>query len=235
MRQPAEPQAHDILTAAQVGQRLRQQLRHLGLGVAEARQHQNAPRPRRPRKVTEQQERGRIGPMNVFQHHQHRPPLTHACEQIRHRGVQTVAFGVRIRLDRRGELIDPHGQLGQQPRQLAGSGAQHSLQLTRLDRSNPLLERGHERPVGRRHNRIAFTVKDECAISGGRGRKLPHQAALARPRLAAEQHHPATLALLSRQQRAQHFELDRAANEGKRRRDAERGRKIVHGAAPEAR
>ena len=52
---PAEPQPDDVVGAAQVGQRLRQRVRHVGLGVAERGEQQQARAPAGPREVAQQQ------------------------------------------------------------------------------------------------------------------------------------------------------------------------------------
>ena len=68
-----EPQPHDVVGAAQVGERLRERLRHVGLGVAEGGEQQHARAPGGAREVAQEQERRGVGPVPVLDHEQHRP------------------------------------------------------------------------------------------------------------------------------------------------------------------
>ena len=229
-REPGQPQPHDVVGAAQVGERLRERLRDVGLGVAEGGEQQHARVARGPREVTQEQQGRRVGPVPVLEHEQHRPAAD-AGEQVGHRRVQAVALRVRIGLDRRRQLAHAERQVGQQPRQLAARGAERRAQLDRIDDARQVVERLDERPVGRPHDRVAGAVEDERAAAGRLARELAHQAALARAGLAAQQDDPPALALRHGHERPERLQLGRAADEWKRRRETERAGKIVHAAA----
>ncbi len=124
-----EPHPHDVVGAAQVGERLRQLARRVDLRVAEGAQQQHPPAPARARQVPQQQQRAGVGPVAVLQHQQHggcrRPaPASSGGD----RGVEPVAFGVRIGDGRRRQSGHASGEVGQQPRQLAGGRAQLGAQ-----------------------------------------------------------------------------------------------------------
>ena len=209
----------------------RQRLRHVGLGVAEGGEQQNAGVPGGVRQVAQQEERRRVGPVPVLEHEQRRLPARDAGEEVGYGRVQPVALGIRIGLDRRRKLTDPNGQIGEEPRELAASGAERRPQLGRIGDPRQVVECLDERPVRRPHDSVAGAVEDECALSRRLAGELPDKPALARTRFAAEQHDPAALAVGPRHQRAQQLQLGRATDEREGRGEAKRGRKIVHGTA----
>jgi hypothetical protein len=223
----AQPQPDDVVGAPQVGERLRERLRDVGLGVAERRQQHHASVAGGPRQVAQEQERRRVCPVAVLEDEQHRPAAD-AGQQVGHRGVQPVALGVGIGLDRRRQIRHAERQVRQQPRQLTAGDAERRPQLDRIDDARQVVERLDERPVRRAHDGVAGAVEDERA--GGRRvvGELPHEAALARAGLAGQQNDPAALAVGHRHQRAQRLQLRRAADEGERRREAERAGEVVH-------
>ena len=155
----------------------------------------------------------------------------HPGEQVGDRRMQSVALGVGVGLDRQRQLAHPLGQIGEQPRELAARGAQRGPQLGGVDLARQVIERLDERPVGRGHHRVAAAVEDERTAAGRLARELAHQAALARAGLAAQQHDPAALALRHRHERPKGLDLGRAADERKRRREAQRPGKLMHVAA----
>ena len=215
-----QPQPDDVVGAAQVGERLRERGREVGLGVAEGGEHQH-PRPAGGAgQVTQEQERRRVGPVPVLEHEQHRARrLTPASRSVtavcsRWRSVSGSA------LTGCGSSPDPLRQVGEQPRQLAARGAQRGPQLGGLDLTRQVIERLDERPVRRVHDRVAAAVEHERAGAGRLACELAHQAALARAGLAAQQDDPPALALRHRHERAQRLQLGRAADERKRRREA---------------
>ena len=124
--QAGEPQPHDVVRPAQVGERLRERLRHVGLGVAEGGEEQQARAPGAARQVAEKQERRGVGPVPVLDHEQHRALAADSREQVGDRRVQPVALGVRIGLDRGRQIADPGRQVGEEARELAASGAERA-------------------------------------------------------------------------------------------------------------
>ena len=167
--------------------------------------------------------------MPVLEHEQDRAGAE-PHEQLGHGGVQAVALGVRIGVDRCGQVADAGRQVGEQARELAPRRAQRDAQLGWVDDARGVLERLDERPVRRTHDRVAGAVEDEGAGPGRLGRELAHQAALARAGLAAEQDDPAALALGHRHERPQRLELRRAPDERERRGEAQGTWELVHGA-----
>ena len=223
-----EPQAHDGVGAAQVGERVRERRRDVGLRVAERGEQEEARVPGRPGEVAEEHERRRVGPVAVLEHEQDRAPPD-AAEQVRHRGVQAVALRVGIGLDRRRQLPDTGRQVGQQPGELPAGGAERVPQLGRLEHAREVVERLDERPVGRAHHRVAGAVEHERAAPGRLEGELAHEAALARAGLAAEEGDPPALVLPRRHERPERGQLGRAPDERERRRGAQRPREVVDG------
>ena len=163
--EPGEPQPDDVVGPAQVGERLRERLRHVGLGVAEGGEHEHARAAGGARQVAQQQQRRGVGPVPVLEHEQHRPSAGDAGEQVGHGRVQPVALGVRIGLDRGRQLADPGRQVGEQARELAAAGAERRPQLGRLGDPREVVERLDERPVRRAHDGVAGAVEDEGAVA----------------------------------------------------------------------
>ena len=64
--QPAEPQADDVLGSAEVGERLRERLRHVGLGVAERGEQKQARITAGSREVPQEQQCRSVGPVSVL-------------------------------------------------------------------------------------------------------------------------------------------------------------------------
>ena len=116
--QPREPQAHDVLGAAQVGERLAQRVRHVG--VAERRQQQQPRAPAAARQVAQQAERRPVGPVHVLEHEQHGLVVTDAGEDVGDRGVEAVTDRVGVRVRR---VAGPHREVGEQARELAAGRA----------------------------------------------------------------------------------------------------------------
>ena len=220
--------AHDIVRAPEIRERLRERLRNLVLCVAEGGEQQHAPSPSGLCELTQQQQRGRVRPVPVLDHEHYRTPLADPLEKIRHGRVQPVAFGVRVGAHRRrqsGELLT---EVGQQANQLAPGRAERGSQLVLVEHRRQALERLRERPVRRVHDCVAGSVQHERTGLRRLGGELADEAALARTRLAPQQHHPAALALGRRQQHAQLLQLGGPANERKRRGNSKWSRKLGH-------
>ncbi len=217
--EPGEPQPHDVV-AAQVGERLRQRVGDVRLGVAVGGEHED-PRLGGAREMAQEQERRCVGPVRVLEHEQGRTLPRDAGEQVGHGAVQAVALGVRVGVDGRRQLAEPRAEVGQEPDQLAARGARRLAQLGRGERPGELVERLDERPVGRAHHGVAGAVEHEQAVARRLGGELAHEPALARSRLAAEQRDAAALAVGTRNQRAEPLQLRGATDERERRGDAQ--------------
>ena len=118
-----EAQPDDVVGAAQVGERLRDGLGDVGLGVAEGGEQEHARVAGGARQVAQEQERRGVGPVAVLEDEQHRAGAE-PHEQVGHRRVQTMALGVRIGVHRRRQVADARRQIGEQPGELAARRAQ---------------------------------------------------------------------------------------------------------------
>jgi hypothetical protein len=94
--------------------------------------------------------------------------------------------------------------------------------------ANELVERLGEGTVGRVHHGVARAIQHEHPVGGQRLRQLPHEAALARSRLAAQQRQPTALAGLARNERPQRRELRRASDERRGRRESQWAGELLH-------
>ncbi len=225
---PASRSRDDVLGAAQVGERLRERLRHVGLGVAEGREQQHAGVSGGARQVPQEEQRRRVGPVPVLEHEQHRPAPADAGEQVGNRRVEAEALGVGIGLDRRGQLADPGRQIGQQPGQLAAAGAERGAQLGGIgDPRRGWSSASTNGPVGRPHDGVAGAVEDQRAI------RAPPRAANSRtsrllpspgspPSSTTRRPSPSARGI----RRARALELGRAPDERKGRGEPERAREV---------
>ena len=232
--EPGEPHSHDVLGAAQVGERLRQLRRQVGLGVAEGREEQQAGAPGRAGQVPQEQKRRGVRPVPVLEHEQDRPSAADVGEQVGDRRVEAVALGVGVGLDRLRQLADQGRQIGQQPGQLAAAGAERGPQLARPrspapgDRAPRRRARRASAPPRRRRRRGRAPLRPRpgrrtrapggsCPAPGS-----PASSATRRPS-------PSARGI----RRPELLQLGRAADERRGRGRAERARKVrdlsVHG------
>ena len=177
--------------------------------------------------MTQEQKRRGVGPVRIFQHQQRRAALGDAGQQVGDGGVQPVALGVRIGLQSGRAIAQPGAQIGEQPRELAAAGADGGAQLLGLGGTRQLVERVDERSVRVPHLGVAGAVEHKYAVPRRLAGELPHEPALPRAGLAAEQDYPSALPLGARQECPEPLQLGRAPNERKRRGEAERAWKIV--------
>ncbi len=226
--QTSEPQPYHSLGAAKIDERRRQRLRHLGLGVTEGRDEERASIGCPARQVAQEQERGRVGPVAVLDHHHQRRATTRRGEEVADGAVQPVALGVRVGRHRRRQLTDPARQIWQEPRELAAVRAQRGLQCGLIDASHELPDRVDERPVRTPHLGVARAVEHERPGRRGIVRELADEPALARPGLASHERESQTLPVHAGHQRTQRRELAGAPRERKRRSQAKRSRELAH-------
>ncbi len=223
--QPTEPQADDVLGSTEVGQRLRERLRHVGLGIAERGEQEHASITARLREVPQEQQGRSVGPVSVLDDQEHWTLFGHRREELRDGRVEPVALGVGIRLDGWRQLAGALAEMRQQPGELTASRAERRTQLVRLDRPRETVERLHERTVGSVHDLVAGAVQDEHAGARRVDGELAYEPALARAGLAADENHAAFLAGGRGHERAEKLELGRASDEWRSRREAERAGK----------
>ena len=105
--EPGKPQPDDVIRPAEVGERVREGLRHVGLGVAERGEQQHACVSRGACEMAQEEQGRRVGPVPVLEHEQRRPAAGDADEEIRDGRVQPVPLGIRIGPDRGRKLADP--------------------------------------------------------------------------------------------------------------------------------
>ena len=201
VRERGQPHPHDVV-AAQVGQRLGERVGDVRVRVAE-RGEQQQPRPARAREMSQEQQRGRVGPVAVLEHEQCRAPPRDAGQQVDDRGVQAVTLRVGVGVPSRRGLAE----VGEQASQFTRSGRERRAQLVRVERADQLVERLDERPVRGANHGVGGAVEDQHARVGGLGGELAREPALAGPRLTAEQDDSPLLAVRSREQRPQTLEL----------------------------
>ena len=130
--------------------------------------------------------------------------------------MEAVALGIGVRAHGGGHADDPCREVGDQPGELAAAAAERGADLLRVDRPGERLERLDEGPVRRADDRVAGAGEHQHAIARGVVGQFAHEPALARARLAAEQHHAAALTLGAGDQRPQLLELGRPTDERKR-------------------
>ena len=222
-REPGEAQPHDVVPA-QVGERLRERLRHVGLGVAEGGEQEHARRPG-PDEMAQEVERRGVGPVAVLEHEQRRPAPGDAREHVGDRRVEPVALRVGVGVGRAWTLGGARRQLGQEARE---SFAPAHAQLVGAHRPRQLAERLDERPVRRVNHGVAGAVEHERAVARGLGGELAHEPALAGAGLAADQDRPAAFPGGARHEQAQPLELGGTPDERERRGDAERTEQVRH-------
>ncbi len=203
LAEAAQVQAHDVVGAAQVGERLGELCGDVGLGVPERGEQEHAGLARRPREVAQEHERRGVRPVPVLEHEQQRLPASCAREEVGHRRVQAMTLGVGIGGDRRQQAVDAGGQIGHEPAQLATGAAEVRAEHVGVGTPHELIERLREGPVGGLHDGVACAVEHEHPFRGELVREFAHEAALARSGLAAHQRQPATLSHPARGERAQ--------------------------------
>ena len=226
--QTGEPHADHAFRAPQVGERGRQRLRDLRLGVAERREDE----PVRVRctagEVAQEQQRRRIRPVGVLDDHDERGAPAHRGEQVGDRAVQPVALGVRVRRRRHRQPADALGQVREQARQLAAAFAEIGAKLGRIGNARELVERLDERAIRTLDHRVAGSVEDEGSRGVGLLGELADEAALARPGLAADEREAQPVAVGRRDEAPEGRQLPRASRERERGGQAERTWELVH-------
>ena len=224
-REAREPHSGDLLVPAQVDQRVAELLRHVGLGVAERRDDEQAGVGGGPPEVAQEQERRMVGPVPVLEDEQDGRMPAGRDQELDDRRVQPVALRVLVGRDGVGEVADTGGEVRQQPLELAAARPEVGAEAGRIDRASQPVERLGERPVRRRHDGVAGPVEDERAAGRGLVGELAHQPALPRAGLAGDERDPPALAGRPRHERAQRRKLARAAHERERGRQPKRPRK----------
>ena len=183
--EPGEAQAHDVVGAAQVGERLRQRVRHLG--VAERRQQQQ---PRPPAARARWRSRPSVGASA-----QCASSSTSSTGRARLTPVSRSATAVCRRWRTVSGSVSARGagspRSGIRRASSPPVGPSAACSSAGLEHPGQPLERLDERAVRRADDRVARAVEHERAALGRLGRELAHEPALARPGLPADDRHPA--------------------------------------------
>ena len=159
--------------------------------------------------------------MGVLEHEQQRPAPGRIHEELGDGVVQAVALGVLVGDHRFGQVADEGGEVGNQAPELAAAGAQVSPQVLGIRDPGQMVERLRDGLVGEAHDRVARAVQHQHPVRGGVLGELPHEPALARPGLSADEGDAPALTACARQERAQERQLPGTADERKRRREPE--------------
>jgi hypothetical protein len=155
--------------------------------------------------------------VDVLEHEKHGSVLPHRGEELRDRGVQPVALGVRLGGDGRRQLLDRECEPGKYSSQLARPGASVLTKLLGIGVADEAIERFRERPVGRRHDRVARPVEDDCSLVGELLGELPNESALAGAGLARNERRAPSLTWSPGEERPEREQFARPTREWERR------------------
>ncbi len=191
--QPAKQQPAAALPPGQVSQRRQQRMLRTQLAVPVNAHYQQARIFQLAARKPQQGQRRRVGPVQVIQYQQQRPPFGRRPQEAG-QAVEQPEPG-RLRLGRqrcrqvRQQVPDRRDHLGD----VGSAGAQVVAQRRRIagldvgaDDLNPRPERGRALPLP------AAAPQHKGTARGRLGRQLLSQPGLADARLPGQQHHPAT-------------------------------------------
>jgi hypothetical protein len=201
----------------QVGEGLGERLCDLGLRVSKRGDEEQPSVDGGPRQVAKEEEGGGVSPVPVVEDEEDRLAAADRRQELRHREVQAVPLGVRVGLERLGQLPDAGREVRDDSRELAAPGSDGGPQLCGIGFTREVVECLDEWAIRGADHGVAGPVERQGSIGGGLSRELAHETALPRSRLAAEQHHPGSLALGVRHRGSQRLELGHAADERERR------------------
>ena len=221
-REAGQPQAQHVSLAPQLGEGVGELRGHVGLGVAEGGDDEQARVDAVAGEVPQQEQRGAIRPVAVLEHDDERPAAAERREQLADGAVQPVALGVLVRAHGGAERACVGREIRQDPRQLPAAGAEVGAQALGRQLAHGPVERLDERPERGRDDGVARTVEHGRARIVRAPRELAHEPALARPRLAADQDQPALLRGRPREQPVERLELRLPADERQRRLGSQR-------------
>jgi hypothetical protein len=140
--------------------------------------------------VAQQQQRRLGRPVGVVDHEQHRRPLGDGRHQLDHGLEEPVALRLGIGADRGVQATHQVAEVGHQPGQLAGQGAEHPPQLGGPGRVDVPAQRLGDRLVGHGQLLVATAPQHDAALLVGEAGQLLDQAGLADAGLTGDQHDP---------------------------------------------
>jgi hypothetical protein len=144
---------------------------------------------------------GRVDPLHVLVHHQHRLLRRQPCELIQQRFERQLLLALRRQVQRRVAFAGRNPEQRRDQRhgsiELVRAAGQEALELgePRLGRIVALETGGALQAFDQRVQRTGLVIggalvgKSEMGLGGDALAQLAHQARLANPRLAREQHH----------------------------------------------
>ncbi len=227
--EPPEPDPNDTLRSIDVDERLRELGGDVRLGVAKGRNDQHPCRGARADEVPDEEQRRRVGPVQVLEHEQDGRLGRDTDEELGHRGVEAQPLGVRVGGRPSPRAGGTRAELRDEPCEVDRRGAE-GVENGRRDAARPdqLGEGGRERRVGRADDGVAVPIEHRRPFLGELGGELPDEPALPGAGLAGDERCATALTDCPRQQRAQLGELTGPAGECVRRQEPKRAREMSH-------
>ena len=178
--------------AGKLRQRDGQRMAAIQLNVAVGAQHQDPGLTQLPGSKPQQQDRWRIGGVQIIQHEHQRLPGPGIAQEPGHRVEQAEPGALRFHRRGRADIGQDLGHLRHHLRDEGGARPQVRPELLAVEATNAGPQRLHPRPVGRCPAGLPAPPPRhlDAAIAGPR-RRLIRQAALPDPRASGQQEHPA--------------------------------------------
>jgi len=217
--------ADDAVVTPQVGKGVGEVGGALGFHVAERGEDEQAQVCSGSGQVAQQQERRRIGPVEVVEHEHDRGPAGVSCERFRDRDVEPVAPPAGCRRQRRRGVGGLARLVRQQLRELVATRAACDLRDDRGIALGELLQRLDEGLIGRGKRRVAASVEDPGARLRGALRELTGEPCLAGSGLALHERDAPPVPHDLRPQLGEDRHLLGAPDERQRAREPKRPRK----------
>ena len=224
LRQAAHREVLEHAFAADVGDQLVQRVTRLDLGLAVGAEQQRAARLRRAHEMTQELERGAVGPVEVVEDEHQRPRRAGLGEQRGHRveEAEAVAVGGAVVGGRRPELAEQDPELG-------GAHAETFAQRVERGARGPAAHHLDHRLVGRDRLLVEAPVEHQRAVVARAAAQLGGQAGLADAGVPGQQDELADAGHRLVPVLLEHAELARASDErlaaeggGERRRPGDR-------------
>jgi hypothetical protein len=179
--------------------------------------------------VADEEQRRRVGPVQVLEHQQNGRLGRDADEKLGHRGVEAQPLGVRVGGRPSLRAGGTRAELRDEPCEVDRRGAE-DVQNGGRDAARPdeLGEGGRERRVGRADDGVAVPVEHRRPFLCELGGELPDEPALPGAGLARDERRTTALTDRPREQRAQLGELTGPAGECVCGQEPKRAREMSH-------
>ena len=219
----------DRVVTAQLGDQRAERMVVGHLLGAERAEDQEPRRIPAAREMGQQRERGPVGPVQVFEHDQHRRRGAQRAEQVVDRLEHEVALRVGFGLHRFGEVGEVAGHVGHEPGEVRARTHEVGPHLGGGRGAEIPADRFHEGLVGDDVLLVAATGQHRRAFVVQDARELDRDAGLPHPRVASEEHDmTAVTGVRLRPPRSQRRQLRLATDERRvsleRRRERDRRR-----------